>query len=328
MTLRCVATDNALRFRSGVVQTILTATLVLLFSTLGAHSQDSDSEKLRALLKSTPDLALQATDVRMPAGLTLVGISSVAADKQGNLYVIHRPESGDPIVELDPTGKFIRSWGHGLFKIPHSIRIDAAGNVWAMDANTSMIYKFTPEGKKLLEISVGGIPNASAAFCGATDIAFAENGHLFVTDGYCNARILEYDASGKKLNEWGSPGSGPGEFKLIHSIAIGPQGNLYVADRENGRIQWFDQKGLFLGQWKYGGQLHSLAFNKSGDLYAVLHPKGAPPEKESYLVKIDHSNGLLLGKYPVRSHELGIADDGTLLPATRSEELLLLKPER
>jgi DNA-binding beta-propeller fold protein YncE len=290
-----------------------------------ALGQDVGSERLRSLLKATPDLALESTEVSVDPSIALIGISSVAADQQENLYVIHRPDAGDPIVVLDRSGHLLRSWGKGMFHVPHSIRIDAAGAVWAIDANTSTIYKFTPQGKKLLEINVGGVPDTAQEFCGATDIAFAKNGHLFVADGYCNARVIEYDTNGKKLKEWGSHGSGPGEFQLVHSIAIGPDGNVYVADRENGRIQWFDQQGKFLGQWKYGGQLHSLAFTKSGDLYAVLHPKGVAPEKESYLVKIDRSTGALIGKYAVRSHELGIAPDGTLLPATRSNQLLLLK---
>jgi hypothetical protein len=140
----------------------LTAIAFLSF-THPARSQNSNSDALRKLLKTTPDLTMSATDLKTP-GVVFVGISSVAADKQGDLYVIHRPESDDPIVELDRSGKFIRSWGRGLFHIPHTIRIDTAGNVWAIDANASIIYKFTAEGKRLLDIHVGDISNVSAAF--------------------------------------------------------------------------------------------------------------------------------------------------------------------
>ncbi len=117
------------------------------------------------------------------------------------------------------------------------------GNVWTVDANTSLVHNFTPGGKKLLEISVGDVPDPTQDFCGATDIAFARNGHVFVADGYCNARVIEYDAAGTKLRQWGKRGTGPGEFDVFHSIAVGPQGNIYVADRENGRLQWFDPQG-------------------------------------------------------------------------------------
>jgi streptogramin lyase len=161
--------------------------------------QDTNSDQLRALLKSVPQLPVERIDVKVNPPMMFEGISAVTTDKRGNIYVIHRPADGDPIVVLDPQGNFIRSWGKGMFKIPHGIRIDPAGNVWTVDANTSMVYKFTPEGKKLLEIAVGDVPDKTKDFCGATDIAFAKSGHVFVSDGYCNARVVEYDAAGKKL---------------------------------------------------------------------------------------------------------------------------------
>lgn len=288
--------------------------------------QDTSSDQLRSLLKSIPQLPLERIDVKVPPPMMFDGISAVTTDKRGNIYVIHRPADGDPIVVLDPKGNFIRSWGKGMFKIPHGIRIDPAGNVWTVDANTSMVYKFTPDGRKLLEISVGDVPDRTKDFCGATDLAFAKSGHVFVSDGYCNARVIEYDAAGRKLREWGKHGTGPGEFNVVHSIAIGPQGNLYVADRENGRLQWFDQSGRFLGEWKYGGQFYTVAFSQKGEFYAATHPKDVSLDEEFNVVKIHLASGKILGKFGVRSHELGIAPDGTLLPATRGSQLVLLKP--
>ena len=213
-----------------------------------------------------------------------------------------------------------------MFKIPHGIRVDLAGNVWTLDAHTSMVYKFTPEGKKLLEISVGDVPDKTQEFCAATDIAFAKDGHVFVTDGYCNARVIEYDATGKKVRQWGQRGAGPGEFALPHSIAIGPKGQIYIADRDNGRLQWFDQRGKFLGEWKYGGQFWAVAFSRTGEFYAATHPKDAPLDREFNVVRIDLASGKIVGKFEVRSHELAVAPDGTLLPGTRSSQLVLLKP--
>jgi len=287
--------------------------------------QDTNSDPLRALLKSVPELPVARIDLKVNPPMMFEGISAVTADKHGNIYVIHRPAHGDPIVVLDPKGNFIRSWGKGMFTIPHGIRIDPGGNVWTVDAHTSMVYKFTPEGKKLLEIAVGDVPSQTQEFCGATDIAFAKSGHVFVSDGYCNARVIEYDAAGKKLGEWGKHGRGPGEFNTVHSIAIGPEGNLYVADRENGRLQWFNQSGKLLGEWHYGGQFYAVAFSQKGEFYAAVHPKGVSLDEEFNVVKIDVATGKILGKFGVRSHELGIAPDGTLLPATRSSQLVLLK---
>lgn len=288
--------------------------------------QETNSDQLHALLENVPQINVERIDVKVNPPMIFEGISAVTTDKRGNIYVIHRPADGDPIVVVDPKGDFIRSWGKGMFKIPHGIRIDPAGNVWTVDASTSMVYKFTPEGEKLLEIAVGDVPDSNWDFCGATDLAFAKSGHVFVSDGYCNARIVEYDAAGKKLREWGKHGTGPGEFNLIHSIAIGPQGNLYVADRQNGRLQWFDQSGVFLGEWKYGGQFYTVAFSEQGEFYAATHPKGVPLDEEFNVVKIDLATGKILGKFGVRAHELSVAPDGTLLPATRSSQLVFLKP--
>jgi hypothetical protein len=204
--------------------------------------QRADTEALRALTNSIPRLPVERIELKVNPPMTLVGYSAAAADKRGNIYVIHRPTDPnvDPVIVLDAKGKLLRSWGKGMYTMPHSIRIDPEGNVWTVDARTSMIFKFTSEGKKLLEISVGDIPDASRAFCGATDVTFATDGHVYVSDGYCNARFLEYSADGKKLREWGKIATvplqafrtrpdktGPGEFDIAHDISLGHDGILY-----------------------------------------------------------------------------------------------------
>lgn len=291
-------------------------------------AQDADSDRLRALTKAAPQLPVDRIELKVNPPMTLEGISAVAGDQKGYIYVIHRPASGDPVVVVDQKGNRIRSWGNGLFKTPHGIRVDPAGNVWTVDAKTSMVYKFTPEGQKLLEISVGDVPDPSRDFCGATDVAFGPNGHVYVSDGYCNGRVLEYDAAGKKVRQWGTRGTGPGEFNLAHAIAVSPRGNVYVADRGNGRLQWFDPQGTFLGEFKYGGEVYNVTFDQAGDLYVSTHVKGVPLDTEFNMVKIDPVSGKMLGRFEVRSHQLSAAPDGTLLPGTRSGELLLFRPRK
>jgi DNA-binding beta-propeller fold protein YncE len=189
--------------------------------------QKEASDGLRALTKVVPLLPMER--IALKPTVKLEGISALAADKQGNIYVIHRPTdpNGDPIVVLDAKGKLLRSWGKGMYK---GIRIDADGNIWTLDANLSKVYKFTPEGKQLLEIDVWGIPDPNRDFCGITDVAFSPtgNGHVYIGDGYCNARVIEYDAAGKKIAEWGRRGTGPGEFNVVHGVAIGPDGDLTI----------------------------------------------------------------------------------------------------
>lgn len=140
----------------------------------------ADTEALRALTKPLPTFPMHQVELAIDPPMTLAGYSAAAADQQGNIYVIHRPTdvNVDPVVVLDANGHFLRSWGKGMYSIPHAIRIDPTGNVWTVDAHTSMIYKFTPEGNKLLEISVGDIPDATQDFCGATDVTFGKSGQV------------------------------------------------------------------------------------------------------------------------------------------------------
>jgi hypothetical protein len=307
--------------------------------------QRADTEALRALTNSIPLLPVERIELKVNPPMTLVGYSAAAADRRGNIYVIHRPTDPnvDPVIVLDAKGNLLRSWGRGMYTMPHSIRLDPEGNVWTVDSRTSMIFKFTPEGKKLLEISVGDIPDASRAFCGATDVTFATNGHVYVSDGYCNARFIEYSADGKKLREWGKIATvplqafrarpdktGPGEFDLAHDISLGRDGILYVADRENGRLQWFDQDGKYFGEKKFGGQLYSVAHSPSGDLYVGTHPRDvATFGEDSFIFKFDPKSGKILGKIEAPAHQLSVAPDGTLLPgirATKTTSVLLLRP--
>jgi DNA-binding beta-propeller fold protein YncE len=150
-------------------------------------------------------------------------VSSVAMDRSGVIYVLQRGDKADPVIAVDKAGKTLRSWGKGMFTVPHSVRVDADGNIWTVDAGSSVILKFTPEGKKLQEISVGemavGDKCAFPTLCGTTDITFGPNGRLFISDGYGNARILEYSADGKRVKVWGSAGTGPGQFQIPHGIA-------------------------------------------------------------------------------------------------------------
>lgn len=197
-------------------------------------------------------------------------VSWIAVDRNDRVFLLQRGNQADPIVAMDRDGHVLHTWGKGMYVMPHAIRIDPQGNIWTTDAATSMVYKFTPQGRTLMEIAVGGQPSPCMDqqifpeserpsgpnnFCGTTDVAFAPNGHVFIADGYANNRILEYSADGKRLNEWGSAGTGPGQFRLPHSIEIDNNGVIYVSDRENGRIQRFDLRGTYLGEWPHLGRM-------------------------------------------------------------------------
>lgn len=289
----------------------------------------ADTEALRAIAKHTPQLPGQIIEVKVSQ--ELVGPSAAAAGKDGTIYVLHRPaeakKDGDPIMVFDAKGTFLRSFGKGMYKIPHGIRVDPAGNVWTIDSSTSMVLKFSPEGKKLMEIDVGGIPNPDRAFCGATDIAFAKNGNLFISDGYCNSRVIEYTADGKKLREWGERGTGPGQFMNVHAISIAEDGTLYVADRENGRVQWFDQSGKYLGDKKFGGQLFSVTVAHDGGVYVGTQPRDVDFATDPFVFKFDPKSGTIIGKVDMPAHQLSLGPNGALYPGTRRRGILVFQPK-
>jgi DNA-binding beta-propeller fold protein YncE len=256
-------------------------------------------------------------------------VSSVAVDAHGVIYLLQRGDKADPVIAVNREGKVLRSWGKGLYKIPHSVRIDPAGNVWTLDAASSMVLKFSPEGKKLLEIAVGGQPaDAKSPFCGTTDIAFAPNGRIFISDGYANARILEYTADGKRVREWGAPGTGPDQFHLPHGIAVDEKGVIYVADRENGRIQRFDLNGKYLGEWVGFGKTFSLTLS-GGALWIGTQRRNEPNGSLGWLMKIDRSSGKLLGYVESPGHHsIEVTRDGELWTGTRPDQVLWFRATR
>ena len=287
----------------------------------------AQSAALREAVQQAPKLAFETPHLAIDRHIGFP--SAVAMDASGLIYVLQRDEESDPVIVVNGDGKVLRSWGKGMFKIPHSIRIDPAGNIWTVDAASSLVYKFTPQGKKLMEISVGGQPETKSAFNGTTDIAFAPNGHLFISDGYGNARILEYTAGGKKLREWGSAGTGPGQFHQPHGIAIDSDGIVYVADRQNGRLQRFDLDGRFLGTWDNLGMVTTVAI-RGGDLWIGTQQRNEPTGAAGWLMKIDRRSGKILGYVDSMHghHVVNVTGAGDLLSGARPDKVLWFRPAR
>ena len=256
--------------------------------------------------------ALQAQDApRLPleqVPLNSVGtVSSVAIDRSGVIYVLQRGDKADPVIAVNKEGQTLRSWGKGMFTVPHSVRIDRDGNIWTVDAGSSTILKFTPQGKKLQQIDVGemavGDKCAFPTLCGTTDLTFGPNGRLFISDGYGNARILEYTSDGKRVKVWGSAGTGPGQFNIPHGIAT--QGNtLYVADRGNSRVQRFDLDGRYQGEWTNLGRPFALKTSGGALWVSTMFAKPA-------ILKVDIASGKILGQIDAPGpHSIDVNDAG------------------
>src|SRR5262245_48149505 len=162
-----------------------------------APDLEKEAAALKILVEQGPKARLDRVQIPIQAPSTGWEIgypSAVTMDDSGLMYVLHRGEKADPVLVLDREGKIVRSWGKGLYQIPHSIRIDPQGNIWTVDSGSSMVLKFTPKGEKLMEISVGEQPAGRGRTNGTSDIAFGPNGRIYISDGYGNSRILEYNS--------------------------------------------------------------------------------------------------------------------------------------
>jgi hypothetical protein len=188
---------------------------------------------------------------KLPEGWSFVDVVDLAVDSEDRVYVFCRGKH--PLIIFDREGNFLSSWGEGTFQRPHGITIGPDDSLYCTDDVAHVIRKFTPEGKLLLTL---GTPGQAAPFQGGqpfnrpTKVALdPKTADLYVADGYGNSRIHKFSPEGRHLFSWGEPGSDPGEFNLVHSVCVDREGLVYVADRENHRVQIFDSRGKFLNQW-------------------------------------------------------------------------------
>ncbi len=202
---------------------------------------------------------------QLPAGFVLGNPTGMGVDSSQNIFVFHRADRAWPLSNIMPgdfissktilqldreTGRIINSWGENLFIMPHGLRVDKQNNVWVTDVGLHQVFKFTHEGQLLLKIGEAKVHgNDKIHFNMPTDIAIANDGSFYISDGYGNSRVVKFSATGQYLFEWGTKGDKEGQFDIPHGITLDKNGNVYVADRENSRIQVFDPSGKFLKQY-------------------------------------------------------------------------------
>jgi hypothetical protein len=218
--------------------------------------------------RSVPDF------LKLPPDLYLGEAVGVAVNSKGHVFVSTRGNSTGPafaaaaaqLLEFAPDGKFIREIGHHLYawSFAHAVKIDKDDNIWVTDKGSDMVIKFNPEGRVLMVLGrkqeasdestaplkhpKPPLPPIDGMFRQVTDVAWDAAGNSYISDGYINSRIAKVDKDGNWLKSWGEPGDQPGQLNTPHSIALDAQGNVYVADRGNRRIQVFDGDGKFLRQ--------------------------------------------------------------------------------
>ena len=198
----------------------------------------------------------------LPAGWSYVEVAGVAADSEDNVYVFNRGEH--PVIVFDRDGSFLGSWGEGTIERAHGIYITAADRLFLTDDKDHTVTEYTLAGERVMTMGVSRRPSdtgvvgmdyrtisqVAGPFNLPTNLVAAGGDRLYVTDGYGNARVHAFSSTGDYLFSWGAPGSGPGEFNLPHGIDVDSRGRVFVADRENSRLQLFDADGGFLEEWR------------------------------------------------------------------------------
>ena len=202
---------------------------------------------------------------KLPADLKHLDCVGAGVDANDRVYLITRSDARVIVYEQD--GTFVAAWGEGVFTPrTHCIRFGLDGAVYTVDDGNHTVRKFTPDGKQLMmlgtpgvatdtgyvqEKGISSITHGGPPFNRPTGVACAPNGDLYVSDGYGNARVHRFSADGKLIQSWGEPGTGPGQFNLPHDIWVAPDERVFVADRENDRIQIFSLTGEFIEQWTH-----------------------------------------------------------------------------
>jgi sugar lactone lactonase YvrE len=225
--------------------------------------------------QNVPELPFDSVPnfLKLPSGMNFGEVPGVAVNSKGHVFVFTRSNSANgpayaptaaQLLEFGPKGEFLREIGKGLYawSFAHSVRIDKDDNIWAIDKGSDMIIKFNQAGQvvwvfgrrkesadaetKAWENVNPPLPAVDGLFRQPTDVAWDSEGNTYISDGYVNSRVAKYDKHGDWVKSWGESGTGPGQFRLPHAIAVDRNNNVYVGDRSNRRIQVFDTDGKFL----------------------------------------------------------------------------------
>jgi peptidylamidoglycolate lyase len=228
---------------------------------------------------------------QLPANYVLGNPTGIGIDSHQNIIVFHRAERTWPtigampatlipsktIIVLDKeTGTIINSWGDNLFIMPHGLTVDKDDNIWVTDVGLHQVFKFDHNGKLLMKLGEEKIAgNDTLHFNMPTGIAVARDGSFYVSDGYGNSRIMKFSADGKYISQWGSKGNKKGQFNIPHAVCLDDKGNVYVADRENKRVEVFDSGGKFRTQWtnKNFGRICSITYDSVSKYFFAVDDK-------------------------------------------------------
>lgn len=219
---------------------------------------------------------------KLPVGLGHADVSGVCTDSAGNVYLYCRGEH--PVMVYDRDGNFLRSWGRGRFSYrTHGAYMSPRDELFLIDDEGHSVAQYTFDGRLVRYLGPAGVASDSgydgvdvqSVVRGAgpynrpTCVAQAPSGGYYVTDGYGNASVHRFSADGDYVGSWGEPGSGPGQFRTPHGIWVHGDGRVFVADRQNDRIQIFDPDGRYLDEWTDVQRPQSLYIDADGLVYVA-----------------------------------------------------------
>lgn len=248
-----------------------------------------------------------ASDIKIQYGIKEV--AGLTIDNEDNIYVLTRSER--PVIVLNHDGAVVRTFGEGIFGRAHGMCRNNNGEIYGVDDAEHVIYRFSTEGKLLDTLGTKGKPSdtgylaqakkrtvlrSSGPFNRPTRMVFDCEGNFYVTDGYGNARVHKFDKHGRLVLSWGEPGTGPGQFNTPHGIGISTSGTtLYVADRQNNRLQLFDPEGKLLDIWT-GFHRPSDIFVREGILYIAENRRSSAFDNMPSRVSIMTESGTMLAR--------------------------------
>ena len=247
----------------------MTSVALLFGMSLSLYAQDAPKP---AEVPKAPELTFHVVQdfLKIPRDMIMAEAVGVAINSKGHIFILNR--GNHPMLEFDQEGNFISSFGEGspIFHIPHSIRFDSQDNLWYVNSGDNLVVKFNRNLR--VEQALGrreepwvymthGIERAippPSSFYQPTDTVVGPDGSTYITDGYGNSRVVKFTREGNLIKYWGDRGTKPGQFNTPHNIVMDANSNLYVADRQNSRVQVFDTDGNFKQEWRVGALAWSL----------------------------------------------------------------------
>ena len=251
---------------------------------------------------------------QVPADMSMGEAVGIAVDSNDRVFVFNRGQH--PVMVFDADGTYLRCWGEGEFQRPHGIHIDSEDALYLTDDQGHCIYKCTPEGERLVTFGSPGEPSDTGVvdanyrtlqqpagpFNLPTNLAFSDDGEMFVSDGYGNCCVHRYAATGELQMSWGEPGCAEGQFHLPHGIAVDSQNRVVVADRENSRLQFFTPAGEFCEQWTDVVRPCNVFVTPDGNLYVAemgwhAGTSEPRPDEAGGRVSVFAPDGVLLSRW-------------------------------